>query len=321
MAHDQLSGDGPLLRAVGLSVRRGGTDVLRDVDVEVSAGEVLAILGPNGAGKSTLLETLGKVLKPAAGEVRRNGRVATALQSPDLARRTARDNVELALAWWGVPRRDRAARAREALTAMRADHLADRPAAMLSGGERRRVHLARAVAIRPDVLLLDEPFAGLDHVTRGSLMDDAASALRGSARAVVLVVHDRAEAWALADRLVILLDGRIAAQGRPGDVLDRPATEEVARFLGFSGECRDGDDVLLTRPIHVRVDPDGDVRATVTRLVPIEDGARAELQTASGHLSTLVPVPGPEVGDEVMVRVSGGVRYRDGALVTSTQHP
>jgi ABC-type nitrate/sulfonate/bicarbonate transport system ATPase subunit len=311
----------PILRAVGITVSRGQDEVLHGIDLEVMPGEVVAVLGPNGAGKSTLLDTLANLLSPTSGTLERNGTIVAALQSPDMARRSAKANVELALAWAGVRRQDRRARAAAALAAMRAGHLADRPAAMLSGGERRRVHLARAVAIQPDLLLLDEPFAGLDHATRGSLIDDAASALRTNARAVVLVVHDRAEAWALADRLIVLLGGRIAAEGKPADVLDRPPTEEVARFLGFTGELRDGADVILTRPIHVRVDPQGDVRATVTRLVPIEDGARAELETGNGHLSTLVPVPGPEVGDEIAVRVTGGVRYRDGTLVTSPHHP
>jgi ABC-type Fe3+/spermidine/putrescine transport system ATPase subunit len=145
--------------------------------------------------------------------------------------------------------------------------------------------------------------------------------LRAGAGAVVVVVHDRAEAWALADRLVILLEGRIAAQGRPSDVLDRPPTEEVARFLGFSGELRDGPDLLLIRPSQVHVDPEGDIRGTVTRLIPTEDGVRAELETGSGHLSVVVPYPGPAVGEEIAVRVSGGVRYRDGALVTPSGHP
>jgi ABC-type sulfate/molybdate transport systems ATPase subunit len=316
----QPAGQVPVLRAVGMTVSRGRDEVLHEIDLEVVAGEVVAVLGPNGAGKSTLLETLANLLSPSSGTLERNGQVVAALQSPDMARRSARANVELALAWAGVRRSERRARAAAALASMRADHLADRPAAMLSGGERRRVHLARAVAIQPDLLLLDEPFAGLDHATRGGLIDDASSALRTNVGAVVLVVHDRAEAWALADRLVVLLDGRIAAQGKPGDVLDQPPTEEVARFLGFSGELHDGTDVILTRPIHVRVDPQGDVPATVTRLIPIEDGARAELETANGHLSTLVPVPGPEVGDEITVRISGGVRYRDGALVTSADH-
>ncbi|HEX3907455.1 MAG TPA: ABC transporter ATP-binding protein [Mycobacteriales bacterium] len=315
-----MTASAPVLRAAGLHVHRGNRRILEDVDLDVSPGEVVAVLGPNGAGKSTLLETLANVLQPSAGTIQRNGQVAAALQSPDMARRSARANVELALAWSGVPRRHRRTRAVEALTAMRADHLADRPAAMLSGGERRRVHLARAVAIQPDLLLLDEPFAGLDNATRAALLDDAAVALRGSARAVVVVVHDRAEAWALADRLVVLLAGRVAATGPPRDVLDRPPTPEVARFLGFTGDLQVGPDRLLTRPVHVQVDPAGELVATVMRLIPVEDGARAELEVEGGRLSALVPLPGPQVGESLTVRISGGVRYRDGQLVTPTDH-
>jgi ABC-type nitrate/sulfonate/bicarbonate transport system ATPase subunit len=302
----------PLLRAVGLCARRSGVEVLHDVDLAIDPGEVVAVLGPNGAGKSTLLEALGGVTAPAAGTVQRAGRVATARQSPDLARRTAQANVELALAWWGVARAERPERARAALAALHAEHLADRPAPSLSGGERRRVHLARAVALRPDVLLLDEPFAGLDPATRADLLDDVTSALRSSARAVVVVVHDRAEAWALADRLIVLLDGRLAAQGPPRQVLDAPPTRAVARFLGFTGELHDGRDVLLVRPAHVALDEAGDVAARVTRLVALEDGARAELDTERGRIAVLVPVPGPAVGDVVRVRITGGVRFPSG---------
>jgi ABC-type cobalamin/Fe3+-siderophores transport system ATPase subunit len=303
------STDRPLVRAAGLSVRRGSREVLHDIDLELAPGEVLAVLGPNGAGKSTLLEAIGNVLPPAAGVIERNGRVATALQAPDLARRSARANVEVALAWWGVPRRDRRARATSALTDMGAMHLVDRPAASMSGGERRRVHLARAVATRPDVLLLDEPFAGLDAASRATLLEDTSAAIRANARAVVLVVHDRAEAFALADRLLVLIDGRIAADGSPRDVLDTPPSAQVARFLGFDGQLRDGDQVVLTRPTHVVLDPHGDLTARITRLIPLEDGARAALETSTGYLSTLVPYPGPAVGDEVRVRLTGGVRF------------
>jgi ABC-type nitrate/sulfonate/bicarbonate transport system ATPase subunit len=298
-----------LLRTTSLGVRRGGNDVLRDVSLSLRAGEVLAVIGPNGAGKSTLLEAIGNLLPPATGAVERHGRVATALQSPDLARRSALANVELALAWWGVPRRERRRRATDALTAMGAAHLADRPAAAMSGGERRRVHLARAIATDADILLLDEPFAGLDAVSRGALLDDTSDAIRSDARAVVLVVHDRAEAWALADRLVVLMDGVVVAEGRPRDVLDAPPTAQVARFLGFTGELVDGDEVLLTRPSQVHADPAGDITATVTRLTPLEDGARVELQAAAGRLSAYVAVPGPVPGDSIRVRIDGGVRY------------
>jgi ABC-type nitrate/sulfonate/bicarbonate transport system ATPase subunit len=301
-----------LLHASDVRVRRGRDDVLHDVSLTVAAGEVVAILGPNGAGKSTLLDTLGGVLTPASGRVERGGRVATVMQSPGLARRSVRANVELALAWWGVPRRERRTRALDALTQMRADHLAKRPATALSGGERRRVHLARAVAIRPDILLLDEPFAGLDPTTHAALCDDSSSALRNPTGAVVMVVHDRAEAWAMADRILVMFGGRIVAEGKPREVLERPPSPDVARFLGYDGELGDGDEVLLTRASQVHIDPDGDVTATVTRVIPVEDGARVELQTPTGDLRALVPSADVTVGDKVRVRVTGGVRFPRG---------
>jgi ABC-type multidrug transport system ATPase subunit len=298
-----------LIRTTHLSVRRGRTEILHDVNFDVAPGEVVALLGPNGAGKTTLLDALGGLLQPSSGSIERHGRVATVLQTPGLAQRSAQKNVELALAWWHVPRRERKARARAALEAMRADHLAKRPAGALSGGERRRVHLARGVALRPDLLLLDEPFAGLDPETHAALRDDTASALRTSAGAVVLVVHDRSEAWALADRLVVMFAGRIVAEGRPHDVLAAPPTAEVARFLGYDGELAEVGGVLLTRPPHVYVDPAGDVAGTVRRVVPLEDGARVELSTPTGRLTTVMPFPAPAVGDELRVRIIGGVRY------------
>lgn len=301
--------DEPLLRARGLCVRRGDEEVVRDVSLDLRAGEVLAILGPNGAGKSTLLEALGGVVSPSAGTVETDSRVATALQSSAMAARSAQANLELALAWWGVARRERRGRATEALATMRATHLAARPAAAMSSGERRRIHLARAVAIRPDVLLLDEPFAGLDVATRGSLLDDAGAAIRSCTKAAMIVVHDRAEAWAMADRLIVLLGGRVAAAGAPREVLERPPTRDVARFLGFSGEVRDDDGVLLVRPSQVRIDPNGRLAATVARLIPIEDGVRILLVAPNAELSTIEPLPGPSVGDQVRVNVSGGVRF------------
>jgi ABC-type sulfate/molybdate transport systems ATPase subunit len=192
---------------------------------------------------------------------------------------------------------------------MRAEHLADRDAGALSGGERRRVHLARAVAIEPDVLLLDEPFAGLDAATRADLLHDAAAAFRAGVAATVVVVHDRAEAWALADRLVVLLDGTIAAQGAPRELLERPPTVPVARFLGFDGALSGSDGVLLTRPANVTIDPAGDTPATVGRLIPLEDGVRVQLETERGTVFALADVPGLAVGDRVALRVTGGMHY------------
>jgi len=298
-----------LLRCEQLSVRRGRREVVHDVSADLRAGEIVALLGPNGAGKSTLLDALAGALPAARGAVVRHGRVAIALQSPDLARRTALANIVLALAWWGVPRAERPARARGALRAIGAEHLAARPATTLSGGERRRVHLARAIAVRPDILLLDEPFAGLDAEVRASLLEDALSALRSTTRATLVVVHDRAEAWALADRLLILIDGRLVASGPPRELLEQPPSLEVARFLGFDGRLDDNLAVVLTRPAHVALDPGGPLHGRVTRAIPLEDGVRLELELEHGRLYTVAPLPAPSPGDDVRVRLMGGVRF------------
>jgi ABC-type sulfate/molybdate transport systems ATPase subunit len=304
--------DEALLRARELRVSRGARDVVHGIDLDLRDGEITVLLGPNGAGKSTLLEALAGLL-PYAGELHHRGRIALALQSPDLARRSVLANITLALGWWGVPRGERRDRAQRALAAMRADHLRDRPAGTLSGGERRRVHLARAVAVRPDVLLLDEPFAGLDPAARGSLLDDTGAALREWCSSTLTVVHDRAEAWALADRLVVLIEGRLAAEGTPTELFSSPPSIEVARFLGYDGSLTQDDGaLLLTRTQHVVLDPTAELRARVVRALPVEDGLRLELAVERGRLYTLAPLPGPAPGDELRVRITGGVRFAAG---------
>jgi ABC-type sulfate/molybdate transport systems ATPase subunit len=193
---------------------------------------------------------------------------------------------------------------------MGARDLAERPARALSGGEARRVHLARALALEADVLLLDEPFAGLDVPTRAELLYDAASALRDPRRATLVVVHDRAEAWALADRVLVMLDGRVAAEGAPDAVFATPPTPDVARFVGFVGRIEDESGaVRMLRPQDVALDPAAALRARVTRLVPVEDGVRVELSLDRGRLVALTPAPGPDPGAEVGVRLLGGVSF------------
>ncbi|WP_053227681.1 ABC transporter ATP-binding protein [Solirubrobacter soli] len=300
---------GPVLTAANLAVGRGGTAVASEIDLTLARGELVAVLGPNGAGKSTLLATLAGLMPPIDGTVTVDGRVAAALQAPALARRTVRANVEAALAWWGVPKAQRAARADEALQRMGVGELAQRPAGTLSGGEARRVHLARAIALQADALLLDEPFAGVDAPTRAALLRDAADVLRDPRRATFVVLHDRAEAWALADRLIILLDGRLAASGEPRAVLESPPTREVARFLGFTGEVRVNGGVRCVRPAQVAFDPDSPLRGTVARRIPEEDGVLCDITVEGGSVQARTPYPGPDEGDEVGVRIDGGVVF------------
>jgi ABC-type nitrate/sulfonate/bicarbonate transport system ATPase subunit len=299
----------PVLRARGVSVERAGVEVVQEVDLDVRASEVVVLLGPNGAGKSTLLAALAGLLPVSSGEVKCGGRVATALQAPALARRSARANVEAALQWWGVPRRERHERAMAALDAIGVGALTERPAGTLSGGEARRVHLARVLALEPDALLLDEPFAGLDAPTRAELLYDAASTLRDERRATLVVLHDRGEAWALADRVLVMLGGRIAADGPPSAVFGAPPTPEVAAFVGFGGQLEEDGAIRMLRPQDVALADDGPLRARVSRLVPVEEGVRLELTLDHGHLVAMAPAPGPKPGAEVSLHLLGGVRF------------
>jgi ABC-type nitrate/sulfonate/bicarbonate transport system ATPase subunit len=303
-----------------VAVRRGRRRVVHGVSLAVERGEIVAVLGPNGAGKSTLVEAVGGVLEVASGSLAVDGRVASVLQSPALARRSVRANVEIALAWWGVPRRERRLRAMEALEQMRVAHLARRQAVALSGGERRRVHVARGLALRPDLLLLDEPFAGLDAETRALLCEDTSSAVRQVAGGVLVVLHDRSEAWALADRLVVLMNGEVVATGAPAALLSAPPTAEVARFLGYDGELRRGDTLTLTRPPHVVIDAAGELDATVTRVVPQQDGVRLELELAEGVVRSWHPDPEVRVGDGLRIRLAGGVSFPAGPISAQGQH-
>jgi len=308
----------PVLIAEGLTVARGKRPILTAVDLQLHRGEVVVVLGPNGVGKSTLLSVLGGLLPPAGGTLTTHGRVAAALQAPSLARRSVLANLNLAMGWWGVARDQRAQRARDALALLGIEPLADRMADTLSGGEARRVHLARALSLGSDALLLDEPFAGLDPPTRAQLLADSSTALRDRDRATMVVVHDRAEAWALADRLIVLLDGGIAAQGTPQDVLEQPDSVEVAHFLGFTGRLRERDGATrLVRPAQVSLDAGGPLEGTVARRVHEEDGVLCEVVLPDGELQVRCPYPGPAVADRVRLRIDGGVRF-EGAVPSTT---
>jgi tungstate transport system ATP-binding protein len=213
--------------------------------LDVVAGEVLAVIGPNGSGKSTLLRVLGLLERPAHGRVLVSGRpadgrdalaerrrMATVFQEPLLADTTVVANAALGLRFRGVGAAAATRRAGRWLQRLGVGDLAARPARTLSGGEAQRVALARALVLEPHVLLLDEPFASLDQPTRTGLIADLGSVLREDRITTVLVTHDRGEALALADRVAVLMRGRLQQVAAAADVFQAPASEEVARFVG-----------------------------------------------------------------------------------------
>jgi tungstate transport system ATP-binding protein len=235
----------PLVSLTALRVAYDGVAVLALDTLEAAPGEVLAIIGPNGSGKSTLLRVMGLLERPTAGEVCWRGgrvdpgsaldvrrRIAVVFQQPLLAAMTVADNVALGLRFRGVAAPERRARVRHWLERFGIVALADRRATTLSGGEAQRVALARALVLDPELLLLDEPFSGLDAPARASLIPELAAVLRADRISTVLVTHDRGEAQALGDRVAVLIGGRLRQIDETAIVFRAPVSEDVARFVG-----------------------------------------------------------------------------------------
>jgi tungstate transport system ATP-binding protein len=231
-----------VLEARDLAVERGGRLVATADLLAIAEGETLAVLGPNGAGKTSLVLALAALL-PSRGELLHRGlpisdvtafrrRTAVAFQRPLLLDRAVIDNAALGLELRGVPGPERRARALAALERFGVAGLASRSAAQLSGGESQRVSLARAFAVDPEILFLDEPFGALDAPTRESVFADVARAVRDRERTTVFVTHDRDEALTLADRVAVLIAGRVRQLDSAERVFAMPADPEVAAFVG-----------------------------------------------------------------------------------------
>ncbi len=224
---------------------RGSRQVLKIDALDVADGERLAVLGPNGAGKTTLLRLIAGLEDATEGLVEIDGvaaedggtilrrRVAYVTQRAALLSTSVQRNIELPLGWRGVERADRPAVALAALRRLGVEHLADRKALSLSGGEAQRVSLARAFALDPRLLLLDEPAAGLDAEARQNFFADFEEALGGRAITVIHVSHRAEEALRLADRVAILTDGLMRQLAEPVAVLREPADATVARLIGY----------------------------------------------------------------------------------------
>ena len=238
----------PVLEVRGLLVRHGQRRILDLEYLSIARGESLVVMGPNGSGKSTLLRVLGLLEAPTAGEVMVLGngppygagramairrRMASVFQDPLLADGSVADNVALGLRFRGRRGPDIDTAVRHWLDRFGIAALATRQARTLSGGEAQRTSLARALVLDPEVLLLDEPFVALDVHGREALALELEPILRDSRLTSIFVTHNRSEALLLGDRAVVLMDGRIAQQGPVREVLAKPATAGVARFLEF----------------------------------------------------------------------------------------
>jgi tungstate transport system ATP-binding protein len=229
------AGVAPLLALESIRYEMSGRTILDDLSLAFAPGRCTAIVGPNGAGKSVLLRIGHGLLRPTAGRVTwaRGAtpvRHAMVFQRPVLLRRSAIANVRYALAVAGLSRAERAARAREALAAVGLTDVAERPARVLSGGEQQRLALARASALAPDLLFLDEPTANLDPGATHEI-ERVVAAMHRAGTTIVMVTHNLGQARRLADEIVFLHRGRVLEVAAADTFFRAPRSAEATQFL------------------------------------------------------------------------------------------
>jgi thiamine transport system ATP-binding protein len=303
-----------MLEVHGLVVRYGDTAALDGIDVRVGDGEVVCVLGPSGSGKSTLLRAVAGLEPLAAGTVAWDGvdlrdtpphRRRFGLMFQDHALFPHRDvagNVGFGLKMQGSAPGAIRARTDELLALVGLPGFGSRPVRALSGGEQQRVALARALAPDPRLLMLDEPLGALDRALREHLVDELRAIFARRDRSVLVVTHDHEEAFALADRVVVLHEGRVEQDDDAATVWRRPATPFVAEFLGYNVTAAFGTRVAV-RPDDLVLCVDGTPSPTAVPITVVDrtfrrDHFRVRVATAAGETldvafrGTTLPEPG-----------------------------
>jgi tungstate transport system ATP-binding protein len=237
----------PILEIRNLEVERGGVAVLDIPYLDVPEGQVLSLIGPNGAGKSSLLLALSRLLKSYRGDITFKGqkigsnrsvfdyrrKISMVFQEPLLFDTTVFENVASGLKIRGIKNNTIRQTVEEYLERFGIRHLIYRSARKLSGGEAQRTSLARAFAIKPEIISLDEPFSSLDPPTREALMEDLESILHETGTTTIIATHDRMEALRLSDQIAVMNLGKIAQIGAPEQIMNHPVDEFVASFVGM----------------------------------------------------------------------------------------
>lgn len=308
----------------------GSRSVVEDVDLDVGRGEIVSVLGPSGSGKTTLLRMIAGLHPLSSGTIALDGRDVTGVpahrrgvglvpqEGALFPRRTVAGNIAYGLPGVSPRRAAQHPQVRRLLDLVQLSGFADRLPHELSGGQRQRVAVARALAARPAVVLMDEPFNALDAALRADVRTGVCALLRDVGVATVLITHDRAEAFLAGDRVAVFQRGSVAQIGSPGEVYRHPLSREIARLTGevvaVPAELReDGEDDAFVRPSQLSLDATAPVRGVVTAVV--DEGARVivSVRLAGGDILEVESsafASRSDLGEEVGVRREGVARRR-----------
>lgn len=295
----------------GVRFERGRKLVLDVPALSFAAGRVTALMGPNGAGKSTLLRLIAGLERPAAGLVRVGGQpvrsrtagdaLAYCFQSPVFLSGTVRSNLDLALRLRKLPPPERERRIAAVAEACGIGHLLEQGAHRISGGEAQRANLARALALRAPVTLLDEPLAGLDARSREQLVRELPGLLEGFTTTAIVVTHERDEAARFGHEVVLLQDGRVLAAGARAQLFRAPPSAAAARMLGFTLVTTDAGLVAIAPRSLVLGDGDVGFDLAVTRVTDLGIGWEVEGTIGATPVTIDVLASPPGVGQPVRV--------------------
>ena len=337
-----------MLDIIGIEKNFGTTRAVADATFSVAEGELICLLGPSGCGKSTLLRMIAGLADQDQGRLLIAGQDVSALaanrrptamvfQSHALWNHmTVAQNVGFGLRVRRLPRPEIARKVTEALDLVGLGGFGKRRPTELSGGQAQRVALARCLVVEPKVLLMDEPFSALDAHLRKNLREELKQLQRRLKLATIFVTHDQEEAMELADRIVVMSEGRIEQIGPPGDLYLAPQTLTVANFIGSmnafdtridNGRANwfdahiavarsDGPAAILCRPEDLKLDSSG-VGGQVSRIIDLGPMLRVSVTTQGGQplVWLCARASAPEVGDQVRLAPTRLHVYRDGALL------
>ena len=322
------------LNIENLSAGYDSGTVLKNLSLSVREGEFLSLLGPSGCGKTTLMKTIAGILPASSGKIRldsqditdlpirKRGTVVVFQDMRLFPNMTVAENVAFPLKMQGIPKKDRLKAAEELLGKVQMAPFAARKPAALSGGQQQRIALARALAAKPKLLLLDEPFSALDENLREEMRALVLSLAKEFSMTVILVTHDRSEALSMSDRVALLFDGELAQIGTPRAVYERPASRRVADYFGggvyisgtvkngvFSGggitcpaDKADGQYTLMRRAEHLRLG-EGGHKLRVEQLTYRGADTQATLRSADGTQWKIPAQAGWQIGDELTAKI------------------